>query len=79
MTLMEQRKFLARLVRVNVATLDVSRDGDLLRSYEMTKHGVRLRLHDKLSAIAKDNELAGDRSEERASDTLRELVERIQM
>lgn len=77
MTCMEQRIFLARLLRANITNLDLSKDGDLLASYQMTKHGIKLRLHDKLAAIARDNDLAGADSSAKANDSLAALLQRV--
>lgn len=60
LSLAEKRAFLARVVRCDLANIDLEADGDLLKSMVPNKFGTKLELHDKLMAIAKDNELAGD-------------------
>jgi hypothetical protein len=68
MTREEKQRFLARLVHANLATLNAALDGDLLQSYEVDKGKLRLRLADKLHAIAVDNDLAGEGTQAGAQD-----------
>jgi hypothetical protein len=77
LTLIEKRTFLARVVRARPALLE--EDSDLWQSVRHTKHGTELRLPDKLAAIAKDNDLAGDGTESEANDALTELLKSIRM
>lgn len=58
LTLAEKRSFVARLLRSRPALLD--RDSDLWQSIKTTKDGVEYRLPDKLGAIDRDNDLAGE-------------------
>jgi hypothetical protein len=59
LSLEEKQRFLARLIYANLATLNAALDGDLLQSYAVENGKLRLRLADKLRAIAVDNDLAG--------------------
>jgi phage terminase small subunit len=83
LTLAEKRSFLARLLRINVAEIDVSKDGDLLAGLDRTEGSekteglVKLRLADKLKAIELDNDLSGEGSEAGANDELAGLLARL--
>lgn len=77
LTLAEKRKWLARLLRVNLSDLSLGQDGDLLHSIAPGKLGDKLTLCDKLAAIKLDNDLAGEGSEAEANDALGGLLERI--
>jgi hypothetical protein len=74
----KKRRFLARVVRASLAALDPVLDGDLLQICENEKGKLRLRLADKLRAIAVDNDLAGNGAQARANDDLSDLLARPQ-
>lgn len=75
LTLVEKRRFVARLVRAKVA--DLPPDSDLFNSVKRSKDGIEFRLPDKLRAIELDNDLAGEGSEAGANDALAELLNRV--
>lgn len=80
LTLAEKRKFLARVVRADLAAGDI--DGDLLQSvdFERRQDGREIekqRVCDKLGAIKLDNDMAGEGSEAEANGALAALMGRI--
>ncbi len=75
LTLVEKRKFLARLVRAQIASLP--EDSDLFVSITRGRKGTEYRLGDKLAAIKLDNNLAGDGSEAEKEDALGGLLRRV--
>jgi phage terminase small subunit len=75
----KKRRFLARVLRANISTLDATLDGDLLEVCEMDKGKLRLRLFDKIRAIELDNDLAGEGSEAEALDEVGAMLRRIMM
>jgi hypothetical protein len=74
----EKRRFLARLIRVNLSALDEVLDGDLLQVCELDKGKLRMRLFDKIHAIELDNDLAGEGTQAEAKDRLAGLLARPQ-
>lgn len=83
LSLAEKRAFTARRVRLNLATIDLEKDGDLIDSIERIEGtdgapGVlKIRIGDKLSAIKVDNDMAGEGSEAGANDALAGLLQRV--
>lgn len=82
LTLAEKRKWLARLLRVNPATLDTESDGDLLAGVDIEEGRAgskvkKIRVADKIAAIKLDNDLAGEGSEAEANDALAGLLSRV--
>lgn len=75
LTLLEKRSFLARIVRSRPALL--GEDSDLWQSVKRMKDSIELKLPDKLSAIAKDSDLAGEGSNAEADDALSNLLATI--
>jgi len=71
MTLVEKRRYLARVVRARLTLLPD--DSDL---WNVTGKGHR-RIPDKLAAIKLDNDLAGSGSEAGADDALTEMLKSI--
>jgi hypothetical protein len=66
MLLIEKRRWLARVVRANLALLDPEIDGDLLVSLQIEEgrkrpRVKRIRIADKIVAIKLDTQLAGDK------------------
>jgi len=57
LSLVDRRRFLARVVRARPGMLEV--DSDLWQKVRITKRGVMLRLPDKVTAIKLDSRLAG--------------------
>lgn len=73
LTLAEKRRFLARLVRANIAELPAT--SDLWHEIHTTSEGgVKRKLGCKLRAIALDNDLASDGSEAAANDAAVDVV-----
>lgn len=77
LTLAEKRMWLARLVRANLSTLDLARDGDLLQEMVPNEFGMKLKLAGKIDAIKLDNDLAGEGSEAKGNEGLAALIARI--
>lgn len=77
LTILEKRKFLARVVRTPITKLDLEsdEDADLIKSYSQTtgemSSSLRLEKLDPLKAIEIDNKLCGDDPEANA---VRELA-----
>ena len=65
LSLTEKRRFLARVVRAQIALLPD--DSDLWQSVRYCKSGTFFKLPDKIEAIRLDNELSGDESKELGS------------
>ena len=72
MTLVEKRSFLARIVRARPALLED--DSDLWQSVKRTKDSIELKLPDKLSALSRDSDLAGESTDATATDALSALL-----
>ena len=72
MTLVEKRSFLARIVRARPALLE--EDSDLWQSVKRTKDSIELKLPDKLSALSRDSDLAGEGADATATDALTNLL-----
>lgn len=68
LTIVEKRKFLARVVRAKLK--EEPAESDLWQEVEITGDKVKKKMPDKLRAIALDNDLAGDGSEAKANDAL---------
>lgn len=83
LSLAEKRKFAARLVRVNVAELDLKKDGDLLAGIDRVDGSqgevgvLKLKLSDKLRAIQIDNDLAHEGAQAEGLDAMGQLLERL--
>jgi hypothetical protein len=78
LSLEEKQRFVARLIHANLATLNAALDGDLLQSYAVENGKLRLRLADKLRAIAVDNDLAGKGTKAKANDDFAAWAARLQ-
>lgn len=83
LTLAEKRAFIARLVKVNAAELDLKKDGDLLAGIDRVDGSqgevgvLKLKLSDKLRAIQIDNDLAHEGAQAEGLDAMGQLLERL--
>lgn len=81
--LAEVHRFLARLVRLNLATIDTAKDGDLLAGLDRIDGSngaagiLKLRLPCKLAAIGRWADLKGEGAEAGANEALTGLLGRI--
>lgn len=75
LTLLEKRKFLARVVRAAIAR--IPDDSDLWQAVRKTKCGTHYLLPCKLEAIRLDNDLAKQGGEAEHNDALAELLRSI--
>ena len=74
LTLVEKRKFLARIVRMKGDEIDLDQDGDLVNGVRLKEQGRELILPDKLAALKIDNDLSGDGAEADQGNALVDLV-----
>ena len=81
MTLLEKRRFLARVVRAQVERLaDAGADGidsDLWESVKITSSSREFKLPSKLAAIRADHDLAGNPASTDTDDALADLLRRL--
>lgn len=59
LSIIEKRKYLARVVRVDYNEVDITKHGDLIQTIRQTQYGPQIVLHDKIAAIKLDNEMTG--------------------
>ena len=77
LTLVEKRKFVARLLRSNLSTFDAEVDGDLLQEVSDTEFGKKIKLCGKMEAIKLDNDLAGEGSEAKGNAGIAGLLTKL--
>ena len=75
MSIMDKRRFLARIVRARIA--ETPAESDLWQEIELSNGRLRKKLPDKLRAIALDNDLAGEGADAKAVAGLPEAIERL--